>query len=203
MRVEDFDDLGKVGERAGQPVDLVDDDGVDLPRRDIGQQPLERRPIHRRRRKSRRRHRARGSTLQPSCLWLLMKASQASRWASRELNSCSSPLRKICGCRSRSGFSARRSDWWMLPGPACATNYAPPLSRRPRGSKGEEPSRRSLRIGRHHALTRIAAATIVKINLSERSISSFGGVDRLGESKNRGPDQHAPVIAWAMLVSDR
>ena len=50
------------------------------------------------------------------------------------------------------------------------------------GSKGEEPSRRSLRIGRHHAL-RIAAATIVKINLSERSISSFGGVDRLGESE--------------------
>src|SRR5262245_5125053 len=27
-RVEDLDDLGKIGERAGQPVDLVDDDGV-------------------------------------------------------------------------------------------------------------------------------------------------------------------------------
>jgi hypothetical protein len=26
MRIEEFDQLGEVGERAGQPVDLVDDD---------------------------------------------------------------------------------------------------------------------------------------------------------------------------------
>ena len=51
------------------------------------------------------------------------------------------------------------------------------------GPKGEEPSCRSLRIGRHHALRRIATAPIVSINLAERSISSFGGVDHLGESE--------------------
>ena len=28
---------------------------------------------------------------QPSCFWLRMNASQASRWASSELKSCSSP----------------------------------------------------------------------------------------------------------------
>jgi hypothetical protein len=33
--VEDLDNLGKIGERPGQPVDLVDDDGIDLPRRDV------------------------------------------------------------------------------------------------------------------------------------------------------------------------
>jgi hypothetical protein len=34
-RIEDLDNLGKIGERAGQPVDLVDDDGIDPPRRDV------------------------------------------------------------------------------------------------------------------------------------------------------------------------
>ena len=29
MGVEEFDQLGKIGERTGQPVDLVDDDHVD------------------------------------------------------------------------------------------------------------------------------------------------------------------------------
>ena len=48
LRIEDLDDLGKIGERAGQPVDLVDDDGIDPPRRDVGEQPLQSRPIHRR-----------------------------------------------------------------------------------------------------------------------------------------------------------
>src|SRR6266446_6864941 len=36
------------GERAGQPVDLVDNDGVDPPRREVSQQLLQSRPIHRR-----------------------------------------------------------------------------------------------------------------------------------------------------------
>ncbi len=31
MLVEEFHQLGEVGERAGQPVDLVDDNDVDLP----------------------------------------------------------------------------------------------------------------------------------------------------------------------------
>src|SRR5215472_6807517 len=47
-RVEDLDDLRKIGERAGQPVDLVDDDRIDPTRCDVGEQPLQSRPIHRR-----------------------------------------------------------------------------------------------------------------------------------------------------------
>jgi hypothetical protein len=47
-RIEDLDDLGKIGERAGQPVDLVDDHDVDPPGRDVGEQPLQSRPIRRR-----------------------------------------------------------------------------------------------------------------------------------------------------------
>ena len=35
MRVEQLDQLGEVGKRPRQPVDLVDDDHVDLPRPDI------------------------------------------------------------------------------------------------------------------------------------------------------------------------
>jgi hypothetical protein len=44
--IEDLDDLGKIGERAGQPVDLVDNDGVDPSRREVSQQLLQSRPIH-------------------------------------------------------------------------------------------------------------------------------------------------------------
>ena len=43
MRVEQFDQLGEVGERPRQPVNLVDDDHVDLAGPDIVQQLLERR----------------------------------------------------------------------------------------------------------------------------------------------------------------
>ena len=45
-RIEHLDDLGEVGEAAGQPVDLVDDDDVDLAGLDIGEQPLEAGPLH-------------------------------------------------------------------------------------------------------------------------------------------------------------
>src|SRR6516165_2932911 len=40
--------LAKIGERAGQPVDLVDDHDIDAPCRDVGEQPLQSRPTHRR-----------------------------------------------------------------------------------------------------------------------------------------------------------
>ena len=40
--------LAKIGERAGQPVDLVDDHNIDTSCRDVGEQPLQRRPTHRR-----------------------------------------------------------------------------------------------------------------------------------------------------------
>ena len=45
--VEDLDELGKIGERARQPVDLIDDDHIDLACLDIGDQPFQGRPLHR------------------------------------------------------------------------------------------------------------------------------------------------------------
>ena len=52
MRVEQLDQFGEVGKRSGQPVDLVDDDHVDLAGSDIVQQPLESRPLYRAPRKA-------------------------------------------------------------------------------------------------------------------------------------------------------
>jgi hypothetical protein len=45
MLVEEFHQLGKVGERAGQPVDLIDDDDVDLPAADIIEEFLQGRAV--------------------------------------------------------------------------------------------------------------------------------------------------------------
>ncbi len=41
MLVEEFDELGEVGERPRQPVDLIDDDDVDLGGPDLIEQPLQ------------------------------------------------------------------------------------------------------------------------------------------------------------------
>ena len=46
LPVEDLDDLGEVGQRAGQPVDLVDHHDVDRARGDVGEQPLQGRALH-------------------------------------------------------------------------------------------------------------------------------------------------------------
>ena len=43
--IEKFDQLGKIGERTGQAIDLVDDDDVDLAGADIVQQTLEGRAV--------------------------------------------------------------------------------------------------------------------------------------------------------------
>ena len=45
--LEHVDQLGKIGERAGQPIDLVADDGVDPAGLDIADQPLQRRALQR------------------------------------------------------------------------------------------------------------------------------------------------------------
>src|SRR6516164_744981 len=45
-RIENLDDLGEIGERAGQPVDLTDDHGIDPPRGGVGEQALQGRSIH-------------------------------------------------------------------------------------------------------------------------------------------------------------
>jgi hypothetical protein len=47
MGIERLDQFGEVGERAGQPIDLVDDDHVDPPRLHVDEQLLECGPIHR------------------------------------------------------------------------------------------------------------------------------------------------------------
>ena len=89
-RVEDLDYLGKIGKRTGQPVNFVNNNRVDPPCGDIGKQPLRRRPLQ-----CRAGEPAiiipRAQDTQPSCRWLVMKASQAARCACSELNSCSSP----------------------------------------------------------------------------------------------------------------
>ena len=45
MLIEKLDELGKIGERTGQTIDLVDDDDVDLAGADIVQQTLEGRAV--------------------------------------------------------------------------------------------------------------------------------------------------------------
>src|SRR5580698_4730986 len=47
MSVEEFDQLGEVGERAGQPVDLVDNDDVDPVSANVIKELLDRWPLHR------------------------------------------------------------------------------------------------------------------------------------------------------------
>jgi len=65
MSVEQFDQPGEVGERARQPVDLIDDDHVDPVSANVVEQPLERRPLHRAARISRRRRNESGSASSP------------------------------------------------------------------------------------------------------------------------------------------
>jgi hypothetical protein len=47
MGVECLDQLGEVSERAGQPIDLIDDDRVDPSCLHVDEQLLQGRPIHR------------------------------------------------------------------------------------------------------------------------------------------------------------
>jgi hypothetical protein len=47
MRVEEFDQLCEVSERAGQPVDFVNDDHVDPASANVIKELLERWPLHR------------------------------------------------------------------------------------------------------------------------------------------------------------
>ena len=88
--LEDLDDPGEVDQRAGQPVDLVDDHDVDRAAFDVAQQPLQGRALHG----------AAGEAAvvvavgheQPALVLLALDVGlAASRWASRELNSCSRP----------------------------------------------------------------------------------------------------------------
>src|SRR5216684_7290686 len=47
MTIEQLHELSEVGQRAGQPIDLIDDNDVNLPGPDVSQQPLQRRPLGR------------------------------------------------------------------------------------------------------------------------------------------------------------
>src|SRR5215467_16377632 len=47
MAVEQLDELGEVGQRAGQAVDLVDDNDLDLAGFHVGQEPLQGRALGR------------------------------------------------------------------------------------------------------------------------------------------------------------
>ena len=90
MLLERLHHLGEVEQRATEAIDLVDDDAVDLAGLDVGQQALQGRSFHV----------AAGEAAVVVAVgqagpafvaWLRMKASADSRWASSELNSCSSP----------------------------------------------------------------------------------------------------------------
>jgi hypothetical protein len=45
-RIQPIDDLGEVPKRAGQAIDLIDDDRVDLAGADVGEQPLKGRTLY-------------------------------------------------------------------------------------------------------------------------------------------------------------
>ena len=47
MAVEQFDELGEVRQRAGQPVDLANDNDINLSSFDVGQEPLQGRAVGR------------------------------------------------------------------------------------------------------------------------------------------------------------
>jgi hypothetical protein len=44
--IEDLDHLGEVGQRAREPVHLINDDGINQPFIDIGHKPLQRGAFH-------------------------------------------------------------------------------------------------------------------------------------------------------------
>jgi hypothetical protein len=69
VRIEDIDDLGEIGERTGQPVDLVNDNDLNLASLDIGKEPLEpgRSIVPPDRPPSSYMS---GSAIQPACRWL-------------------------------------------------------------------------------------------------------------------------------------
>jgi hypothetical protein len=46
LRVEDLDHLCEIGQRSGQPVDLVHDHDIDQAMADVFEKPLQGRPLH-------------------------------------------------------------------------------------------------------------------------------------------------------------
>jgi len=76
--VEQFDQLGEVGERLVKPVDLVDDDDVNPSRPYIISSFFSGRALHRAT-KSRHRRNGRGSASSLRALWSDIRASEASR----------------------------------------------------------------------------------------------------------------------------
>ena len=90
VRVEHLHQPGEVEQAPREPVDLVDDDAVDLAGLDVGHQPSEGRAVDVPAGEPAVVV-AVGQADPPLSGLALTYASPASRWASRELNSCSSP----------------------------------------------------------------------------------------------------------------
>ena len=86
MGVEQLDQLGEVRERAGEPVDLVDDDNIDPAVPDVRQQPLQGGALGRA--AGIAAVIVTGADQGPAVMGL---AADVGCWASRELNSWSSP----------------------------------------------------------------------------------------------------------------
>jgi hypothetical protein len=120
VAVEDLDHAGEVGEGPRQPVDLVDDDDVDavaghviqkvLGRAGRSMVPPDTPPSS---------YRV-AMAVQPSPAWLRTKASQAARWASRLLKSCSSPSSlALAGVDGAVADGSLRHAGSVLNGSAC------------------------------------------------------------------------------------
>ena len=111
LRVEHVDQLGEVHQRAGEPVDLVDDHDIDQPGLDVGEQPLQRRPLQRAAGDAAvvvavgHQHPALGPLAGDVGL-----AGLALRVEGVELLSSPSS-RGSCGCRRRSGAFGRPASW--------------------------------------------------------------------------------------------
>jgi hypothetical protein len=156
LGVEDLDDLGKVGERAGQPVDLVDNHDVDPTSLDLCEQLLQRAPFHR-------------GAGEPAIVIIVRQAHP--------------PLVPLALDEGLTRFALRLQRIELL--------FEPLLGRLAgvdRATDGSIPSRHVGSLPSHGR-----APTVVD---SERE-------GRLITPKNRGPDQWAPVIRAAIIVSER
>jgi hypothetical protein len=69
--VEEFDELGEVGKRSCQPVDLIDDDDIDLAGPDLVQKRVQGSAVQRGSRRPPSSNLS-GTRVQPSCAWLLI-----------------------------------------------------------------------------------------------------------------------------------
>jgi hypothetical protein len=109
MPVEQLDQLGEIGERPGQTVDLVDDDDIDLAAADIIQQLLQRGAVERGARQT--AIVVAGSDQPPALVGLTLDVGLASRRRRRSNATANGrPSRPRTSCRATSSTSGSGSS---------------------------------------------------------------------------------------------